>query len=138
MKSQRQLQMGENIKRVISEMFLRNDLLIFPGNYITILEADVSPDAKNVRIYIDIFGGSENEHKKIVEKLNLSAPSFRYQLAKKVVLRVVPEISFIHDKTQQNAMNLSALIEDEAKKYAEPKKKARKSPASTSKGKSKK
>ena len=68
MKSQRQLQIGETIKRIISEIFLRDDILTVPGSYITILEADVSPDAKNARIYIDIFG-NEPMHEKIVEKL---------------------------------------------------------------------
>lgn len=117
MKSQRQLQIGENIKRIMSDIFLRDDILNVPGSLITVLEADVSPDAKNVKIFIDIFG-NEKIHEKIVEKLNEAAPHFRYQMAKKVTLRVVPEIVFILDKTQKNAMNLEALIEDEARKYA--------------------
>ena len=99
MKSQRQLQIGETIKRVISEIFLRDDILTIPGSYITILEADVSPDAKNARIYIDIFG-NESMHEKIVEKLNDKVPYFRYQMAKKVALRMVPEIVFTLDKYQ--------------------------------------
>lgn len=116
MKSQRQLQIGENIKRTMSEIFLRDDIMTVPGSYITILEADVSPDAKNVKIYIDIFG-NEQTHAKIVSKLNEMAPHFRYELAKKIVLRVVPEISFILDKTQDKALGLEALIASESKKY---------------------
>jgi len=120
MKSQRQLQIGENIKRIMSEIFVRDDILTVLGSYITILEADVSPDAKNVKIYIDIFG-NEKMHQKIVEKLNEAAPHFRYKMAKKLTLRVVPEIVFMLDKTQSKAMNLEALIESEANKYNTPK-----------------
>jgi ribosome-binding factor A len=116
MKSQRQLQIGENIKRIMSDIFLRDDILHVPGSIITVLEADVSPDAKNAKIYIDIFG-NEAMHAKIVDKLNEAAPHFRYQMAKKVTLRVVPEISFVLDRTQQKAMSLEALIEEEGKKY---------------------
>jgi ribosome-binding factor A len=116
MKSQRQLQIGENIKRLISEIFLREDILTVPGSYITVLEADVSPDAKNAKIFIDIFG-NEKLHEKIVEKLNEAAPHFRYQLAKRITLRVVPEITFVLDKTQAKAMSLEALIEGEAARY---------------------
>lgn len=119
MKSQRQLQIGENIKRIMSEIFLRDDILSVPGSLITVLEADVSPDAKNVRIYIDIFG-NELMHEKIVQKLNEAAPHFRYQMAKKITLRIVPEILFVLDKTQSRAMSLEALIENEGKKYNEP------------------
>jgi len=116
MKSQRQLQIGENIKRNLSEVFSRDDILTVPGSFITILEADVSPDAKNVKIFIDIFG-NEPMHKKIVEKLNELAPHFRYQLAKRITTRAVPELKFVLDKTQDKAMKLEDLIAAEAKKF---------------------
>lgn len=116
MKSQRQLQIGENIKRNLSEVFSRDDILTVPGSFITILEADVSPDAKNVKIFIDIFG-NEPMHKKIVEKLNELAPHFRYQLAKRITTRAVPELKFVLDKTQDKAMKLEDLIVAEAKKF---------------------
>ncbi len=115
MKSQRQLQIGENLKRVMCDIFMREDILTVPGSYITILQVDVSPDAKNAKIYIDIFG-NESMHEKIVEKLNVMAPHFRFQMAKKITLRVVPEISFVLDKTQARAMSLEALIEEESRK----------------------
>jgi ribosome-binding factor A len=125
MKSQRQLQIGETIKRMMSDIFLRGDILNLSGSYVTILEADVSPDAKNVRIFIDIFG-QEEKHPKIIEKLNEAAPHFRYQLAKKVTLRIVPEITFVLDKTGQNALRLETLISKEASKYNAPQPKQKK------------
>ena len=67
MKSKKQLQLGETIKRAMSEIFLRDDILNLAGSYITILEADVSPDAKNVKIFIDVFGVHSN-HQKIIQK----------------------------------------------------------------------
>ncbi len=122
MKSQRQLQIGENIKRIMSEIFLREDILTVPGSLITILEADVSPDAKNARIYIDIFG-NEKIHDKIVEKLNDMRPFFRHQMSKKVALRTIPEIVFMLDKTQDKAISIEKLIAQESQKYQEPEKK---------------
>jgi len=122
MKSQRQLQIGENIKRVMSEIFFREDVATIPGTLITILEADVSPDAKSVRIYVDIFG-NESMHDEIIEKLNSAAPHFRYQLAKKVTLRVVPEITFALDNTGTRVQNLESLIAAESKKFSKKKKK---------------
>lgn len=132
MKSQRQLQIGENIKRLMSEIFLRDDILTVPGSYITILEADVSPDAKKVNIYIDIFG-NEAMHPKIVQKLNEAVPHFRYELAKKITLRVVPDITFVLDKTEQKAMNLEMLIDSEARKYHDLEEKPKKRAASPKK-----
>ncbi len=125
MKSQRQLQVGEQIKRTIAEIFLREGLMTMAKSYITILEADVSPDIKNVKIYLDIFGAAEN-NKKILQQLNHAAPHFRHELGKRMSSRNTPEISFILDKTEESALQLEALIEKEAKAMLEPVKKPRK------------
>jgi ribosome-binding factor A len=122
MKSQRQLQIGENIKRIISEIFFREDIATIPGCLITILEADVSPDAKNVKIFVDIFG-NESQQPEIIEKLNKMAPHFRYQLAQKITLRVAPEISFVLDNTGSRVQKIESLIELENKKLAPKKRK---------------
>jgi len=116
MKSQRQLQIGENIKRVMAEIFLREDISTESGSLITVLEVDVSPDAKNAKIFIDIFG-NEKMHEEITKKLNEATPHLRYQLAKKVTLRVMPEIVFVLDKTEERAGNLEALITKEGNRY---------------------
>ena len=127
MKSQRQLQVGEQIKRVVAEIFLREGLLTMMGNCITILEADASPDIKNVRIYIDIFGDAKN-NKIILAKLNHAAPHFRHELGKRLTARNTPEISFILDKTEENAVRLEALLEKEAIAIMEPRKTTVKKP----------
>jgi ribosome-binding factor A len=118
MKSKKQLQLGEMIKRAMSEIFLRSDVLSLKGSYITILEADASPDLKNVRIFIDIFG-NEAAHEKIIERLNGVAPHFRFELAKKLAVRVVPEISFILDKTQANVQKIESLLGSDKKVLVE-------------------
>lgn len=118
MKSQRQLQVGETIKRIISDIFLRDDILSVPGSHITILEADTSPNLKDVKIFIDIYG-NEHLHKQITKALNDATPYFRRELSKKVNLRTVPEITFILDKTEEKAMNIESIINSESKKYKE-------------------
>ncbi len=125
MKSQRQLQIGENIKRVMSEIFFREDVSTISGCLITILEADVSPDAKAVRVFVDIFG-NEEMHKSVIKKLNELAPHFRYQLAQRITLRSVPEITFTLDRTGSRVSSLESLLNDEAKKFT--KKNVRKKP----------
>jgi len=115
MKSQRQLQIGENIKRIMSEIFLREDYSIMMNNVITILRADVSPDAKNAKIFIDVFGDA-SKHQQIFEKITQNIPHFRHLLAQKIDLRSIPEISFVHDKTIQKASEIQLLIDNESAK----------------------
>ncbi len=105
---------------------MRGDSLILPaGCYVTVLEADVSPNAKNVKIFIDIFGQNEI-HDKIIKKLNEAEPHFRFQLAKKIDLRVVPELEFILDKTGDYAVKIESLIAQEKNAEAGNGKKNRK------------
>ncbi len=115
MKSQRQLQMGQLIKKHISEIFLREDLLSIPGSFITIIEADVSPDLKMTKIFINIFG--TNETKKIITKLNSMSGYFRHKLSSLITSRNVPAITFILDDTSKKASAIEALIASEAKKF---------------------
>lgn len=107
--------MGEAIKRAMSNIFMQDDYLKVAGSYMTISEADVSPDAKNVKIYIDIFGNPEL-HNTIIKNLNQLAPRFRHQIAKNVILRVVPQITFVLDKTQDNVASLEGLLQSETRK----------------------
>ena len=51
-KSQRQLQVGEQIKRIVASIFLQEDIFVIKGAQVTIARADVSPDMKNARIFL--------------------------------------------------------------------------------------
>jgi len=117
-KSQRQLQVGEQIKRIIAEIFMRNGLSTISGSYITILEADISPDMKNCKVFIDIFGKKENSAE-ILQKLNAAAPNLRHELGKKLTMRGAPELKFFLDDSSQHAIDIDSLIAEEAKKFDE-------------------
>jgi len=114
-KSQRQLQVGEQIKRIIASIFLQEDIFVIKGAQVTIARADVSPDMKNVRIIINIFG--EVDKKKMTKELNAASAFFRARLAKQITMRVTPEIIFILDDAGADAQKTLAILEEEAKKF---------------------
>ena len=113
MKSQRQLQVGQLIKKYISEIFLRDDLLSTSKAFITVAEADVSPDIKMAKIFLNIFGTTKT--KEIIDKLNAASGYFRHKLSSKITSRNVPELTFILDDTANKAGKIEALISSEAK-----------------------
>ncbi len=115
-KSQRQLQIGEQIKRIIAEIFLQDNVLAIKNGYITILQADISPDAKNAKIFIDIFG--EVDRKKILQDLKQIAPYLRSKLANKINLRYTPELTFLLDETFKEANRIDDLLNQESKKFS--------------------
>ncbi len=115
-KSQRQLQIGEQIKRVLAEIFLQDNLFAIKDGYITILQADVSPDAKNAKIFIDIFG--EVDGKKIIAELKQISPYLRGKLSSKLNLRFTPELMFVLDETAGAVSKIEDLLKMEAKKFS--------------------
>jgi ribosome-binding factor A len=115
-KSQRQLQIGEQTKRILAEIFSQDNLLAKKNVYITILRADVSPDAKNARIFIDIFG--QFDQKKIMKDLKDATSYLRSKLANKINLRYTPELTFILDETHKIASKIDNLLMQESQKIS--------------------
>lgn len=115
-KSQRQLQASQLIKKILADIFMKEGYSQIKGSYITILEADISPDFKNCKIFIDILG-DENKNREIVNKLNEMTKIFRHEISKKLAMRKSPELKFCLDETMKNALNISDLIEQESKKF---------------------
>jgi len=105
-KSQRQLQMGENIKRILATIFLRNDYGNIGGSIVAISEVDMSSDLKNAKIFVDIYGNKTL----VIEKLNRLVPAIRHQLAQQLTIRSLPELFFVVNKTQENAVNIEKIL----------------------------
>ncbi len=117
-KSQRQLQVNERIKRSVAQIFSNSGLSTIAGAYITVLEADISPDMKNCKIFIDIFGGDDKKMA-ILDKLNEISPRIRMELGKDLTMRSNPNLKFILDESSQNAIDIDNLINQESKNFTD-------------------
>lgn len=117
--SQRQLQVGEQIKRILAEMLLQDDHFGGHNAYITISKADVSPDVKNAKIFVNVFAQKDAkvDTKKIIERLNGLAGYWRGKLAHRIKLRFTPELVFILDDAGSEADKIEQLIHEESKKF---------------------
>ena len=112
-KSQKQLQVGEQIKREIANIFLRNDIFKDSNFKVTVCEADISPDLKNVKIFLSVFGNIAEE--KMVKELNDNNYYFRKKLLQSLKLNNIPQIKFFLDKSSQSALDIESKIYEESK-----------------------
>jgi ribosome-binding factor A len=110
-KSQKQLQVGEQVKRELASIFLHGDVLDSSKFKLTVCEADMSPDLKNAKIFINIFGEVDKE--KLVSELNRNNYYFRKAISKSLKLRSAPQIKFILDSASDNAVKISKALEKE-------------------------
>ena len=110
--SQRQLRVGQEIKRIIAEEInqgrVRNLEPI--DTLVTIMETIVSPDLKYADVYFVTTNGELDE--KVREALQLASNHFRKVVATKTMLRYVPEIRFFIDNTMAEADKIEKLLHD--------------------------
>lgn len=97
--SQRQLRVGEMLRRAISEVLARGDLYDpdLANTSITVGEVRTSPDLKNATVFVYPLGGQNA--KNIVAALNKSSGEVRYALNKNIALKYSPKIKFMIDTT---------------------------------------
>ncbi len=115
-KTQRQLQVNERIKRSIAQIFINSGLTTIKGCHVTVSEADISPDMKNCKIFINIFG-DQALRQEIIKQINLNAPQFKRALSSDLTMKSIPNLIFLLDESSINAQKISNLIDEESEKF---------------------
>jgi ribosome-binding factor A len=109
--SQRQLRVGEEIRHVLAEIFMRGDFYAeeLSGISVTVTEVDVAPDMRNATAYVSPLGGAMKEVE-LAEILNGYAPEFNQMLAKKLIMKFTPRLTFSADNRFDYADKIEALL----------------------------
>jgi len=97
--SQRQLRVGEMLRRAISEILARDDIHDpdLANSSVTVAEVRTSPDLKNATVYVYPLGGANAEN--VVAALNKSSGEVRRSLNKNISLKYSPKLKFLLDTT---------------------------------------
>lgn len=108
--TQRQLRVGEEIRRLLADQLtrteFRNPELV--GVRMTVTEVRVSPDLRHATAFVCRLGRQDAEE--ILPALQKVAPHFRMILAKTMRTRIVPEIHFLADTAFERAMDVEAIF----------------------------
>ena len=109
-KSQRQLRIGELLRKEISETLVKND---FHHNdlsnfSITVSQVVVTPDMKWAKVFVSPLGG-ENFNE-AMNYLNKNVFSIQKIIASKVRLKRMPKLVFVEDKSFDFASNINQKI----------------------------
>lgn len=109
-RSQRQLKVGEEIRRVLSEALLRGDFHVFDQKTmsVTVSEVRISPDLKNATVFVMPLGGRNAQE--VMKYLHTIAPELKRIIGKKLLLRLVPRLKFILDDTFEQAHKMNTLL----------------------------
>ena len=98
------------IRDEISEMLQRHVKDPRLGGFIAVTEVVTSPDLKTARIFVSHLG-SETEKRDTMKTINAASGFFRKELAKRLRLRHIPEISFQWDDSIERGAHMEEVIE---------------------------
>lgn len=95
--SQRQLRVGEVIRRALAEIFSHGDLHEpeLDGVSLTVGEVRASPDLKVATVFILPLGGRDKDT--VLKSLNRLRGPIRRAVARRVNLKFAPELRFAED-----------------------------------------
>lgn len=109
--SQRQLQVGEEIRHALSEVFAREDFYD-PETHaeleVTISEVSVSPDLRNATVYVMPLAGKNQQ--RTMDLLARITPKLRALVARRIRMRHMPEFYFKLDTLFERVSTIDDIL----------------------------
>ena len=108
--SQRQLRAGELVRHTLVEIIQREEFSLpeLAGQSITVTEVRCSPDLRQASVFCTSLGGHNVEG--AIKALNVVAPKLRGILGRKIEMKFTPELTFLADKSFDEAQRIDALL----------------------------
>lgn len=114
--SRRTDKVNELLRREIGTTIQRD--FEFPGTIVTVIEVEVTDDLKEGKVWVGVVG--KMSPAQVLEKLNSRHGLIQSAVAKRVVLRNTPRLSFRLDDSAQRGVDLVNLLEDIDKTFPKP------------------
>lgn len=111
--SQRQLRVGELLRKSLSEVFLRSEIqdTDLVGVTIIVSEVAVSPDNRNATVYVSIFGSDQQDT--VTTAINRHTKFIRGELAPRVDLKFIPSLEFLLDTSFEYSDRIDQVLKSE-------------------------
>jgi ribosome-binding factor A len=106
--SHRSERVAEEIRKVISEFVVRGLKTRLPG-LVTISHVEINKDLTLAKVYYSVFG-SDSDVKRASEILADEKKAIRQEVARKIRLRLTPELALIYDETPAKAARIDELL----------------------------
>lgn len=109
----RQKKVSEEIKRVVSEFFVRNTFNKCEKSFITLTKVDISPDLRYAKIYISILNlQTDIEQKECLKSVIKNRNRIKKEISDNIILRNVPEIIIEKDESFKKADRIKKILRD--------------------------
>ena len=98
----------KELMREISEI-LRKEIRGLEG-VVSITDVEVSHDNSFAKVFYSVFGSDEQKEKS-VNIINQNVSKVRYEVGKRIRLRLTPELRFIQDNSIERGSRVNEILE---------------------------
>ncbi len=77
---------------------------------VSITDVEVSHDNSYAKVFYSILS-SEDKKEEIIEAIKKNTPKIRYEIGKRIRLRLTPELNFILDESLERGARITDLID---------------------------
>ena len=77
---------------------------------VSIMDVEVSHDNSFAKVYYSIFGGDDEQKEKTKEAIEKHTPQIRYEIGKRIRLRLTPELRFIFDDSIERGTKVTEIL----------------------------
>lgn len=106
----RSLRIGEQIQRELA-LLIRQEVKDPRLGMVTVSDVKMSPDLSHAKVYVTVLGGEQSDSGETLKALNRAASFLRHELGRRLVLRVMPQLHFVYDESQEKGARLVSLID---------------------------
>ena len=124
MSSYRRARINDAVREELSLALQNSKDPRLSGSMVSILSADVSPDLKTAKIRYSVYGGDTEE---AIAGIESAAGYFRRELARRLNLRITPELTFLRDDSIAHGARIAQLLREVLPEQKEPAANGRKS-----------
>ena len=110
MTNKRMSRVDAEIQKSLAEIISKFDDVNITGTLVSIMKVDTTADFSLAKVFVSVLG-DKSKKSLVVKKLNENQKTIRYELAHKLKLRTVPEMTFIVDEVEERASRVLKLFE---------------------------
>ena len=109
-RSVRLLKVGEQVRHVISELLMRQEVHdeVLSAHAISITEVRMSPDLRHASVFVKPLLGSDEA--KVLKALRTNTAYFQKEVAGKLKLRFAAKLKFLPDESFDEAARIESLL----------------------------
>ncbi|WP_417768664.1 30S ribosome-binding factor RbfA [Stappia sp.] len=113
MPSQRQLRVGELVRKEVSDILARGTLAdpVLDGTIVSVPEVRMTPDLRLANCLVMPLGGKDAD--KVVAALNRSSRHIRRELGRRLTMKFLPDVRFVIDTRFDDDDRITSLLRRE-------------------------